>query len=117
MASSKLNRRSFFFKSSGSVIATFAVANASIYTIGSAFRALDGSFVAGAKGACYQHTMTSYTPIYTGPVPGGFTGSCTSSVGGSSYSNNPTPTPGCTGCGPFGGCTDTVSSTAPSNCP
>lgn len=53
------SRRQFIFKTVG----TFVAANTSIYLIGSAFKNLDGSLVAGAKYCCMGRRPTS-PPCY-----------------------------------------------------
>ena len=53
--SSELSRRRFLSKSIG-MLGSMAIANAGIYAIGSAFKELDGSLVAGAK--CNNYTRT-----------------------------------------------------------
>jgi hypothetical protein len=56
---SRLTRRSFLFGVSKS-LASLAVASAGVYVVGSAFKSLDGSLVAGAKTCgctCQQSTM------------------------------------------------------------
>ena len=113
----KISRRSFLFKSGGPIISTLALANTTIYVVGSAFKSLDGQLTAGAKGPCYQHSMTNYASIFIGPYPTGFTGSCTSSPAGSYYDNSSSPTAACTGCSLNGGCSDSVSSAPASMCP
>ena len=54
-----LTRRTFLLQS-GTTLATFAAANVGVYIVGSAFKDLDGSMVAGAKcviGTCLCNDM------------------------------------------------------------
>jgi hypothetical protein len=61
---SALSRRNFLLSTTKS-LATLAVANTGVYIIGSAFKSLDGSMVAGAK-TCTCYGCMSATCGYTG---------------------------------------------------
>jgi hypothetical protein len=52
----KHTRRDFLLKGA-SFFAKFAVANAGLYVVGSAFKSLDGSLVAGAKECYYDQAF------------------------------------------------------------
>jgi hypothetical protein len=69
---SRLTRRSFLFGVSKS-LASLAVASAGVYVVGSAFKSLDGSLVAGAKTCACTCRRTEFCEA---PLPALFDETC-----------------------------------------
>lgn len=68
------SRRNFLL-SSGKSLATFAAANVGVYVIGSAFKNLDGSLVAGAKCADFFYPPACAMRTINGPRAAGYSDS------------------------------------------
>ena len=60
----KISRRNFIFKQGLQAVGLLGSATVGIYAVGSAFKSLDGSLVAGAKG----WSMVSHSPSFC--IPG-----------------------------------------------
>ena len=65
-----LSRRNFLFQG-GKSLAAFAAANVGVYVIGSAFKSLDGSLVAGAK-CDGSHFEGQFNLLSCSPPSGGW---------------------------------------------